>query len=203
MLYGGEVQYNFYYCTIKLHKAWHLLRNDSFTINGVKYVWVNLNELKENKEVKKYNYDILEFLSKKFDLTLIDLDNSFCELIFVITAFHPKMEPIFQGIKAAGDAYGDVVRVTEVEGDYMITPTILELIGDARLIVADLTHERPNVYFELGYARGLGKTVVTVAREETTIHFDVKDWRCYFYSDSRDIEEQLKKKFASVFRRTI
>jgi hypothetical protein len=27
--------------------------------------------------------------------------------------------------------------------------------------VADLSHERPNVYFELGYARELGKTVVT------------------------------------------
>ena len=50
------------------------------------------------------------------------------------------------------------------------------MILSSRLVVADLTHERPNAYFELGYARGLGKTVITIARRDSNIHFDVKDW---------------------------
>ncbi len=60
------------------------------------------------------------------------------------------MDPIFEGIKAAGEAHGlRVERVKDVLGDYRITNKIIEMIHKARLIVADLTHERPNVYFEL------------------------------------------------------
>jgi nucleoside 2-deoxyribosyltransferase len=69
------------------------------------------------------------------------------------------------------------------------------MIEGARFVVADLTHERPNVYFELGYARGLGKTVVTIAREGTAVHFDVKDWTYIPYIDSRLLELDLKKRF--------
>lgn len=52
-------------------------------------------------------------------------------------------------------------------GDYRITDRILASIQRAGLVVVDLTQDRPNVYFELGYARGLGKTVVTIMREGT------------------------------------
>lgn len=83
----------------------------------------------------------------------------------------------------------------DVEGDYRITDKIIEMIQSARLVVVDLTHERPNVYFELGYARGLGKRVVTIARKESNIHFDVKDWKYLEYLDSRLLERDLKKRF--------
>ena len=102
------------------------------------------------------------------------------------------MEPIFQGIKAAGRRFEySVSRVRDIQGDYRITDKIVEMIHSADYIVADLTHERPNVYFELGYARGHGKNVITVARKGTNLHFDVKDWTCIFYNDSRELEEQL------------
>lgn len=118
-------------------------------------------------------------------------------LVFVIMAFTSDMDPIYEGIKAAGDYQGlRVDRVKDVPGDYKITDRILEMIRRARLLVADLTHERPNVYFELGYARGEGKPVITTAREGTRLHFDVKDWTCTFYNDSRVIEEHLRKRFA-------
>jgi hypothetical protein len=51
------------------------------------------------------------------------------------------------------------------------------------------------VYFELGYARGMGKTVVTCAREGTDIHFDVKDWTYIPYTDSRVLEKALLDRF--------
>lgn len=118
------------------------------------------------------------------------------KLVFVIIAFRDDMEPIFEGIKAAGNSVGlKVERVKDVPGDYRITDRVLKMISLARLIVADLTHERPNVYFELGYARGLGKTVITVARDGTNIHFDVKDWTYISYTDSRILERDIKKRF--------
>lgn len=117
-------------------------------------------------------------------------------LVFVIMSFLPDMEPIFEGIASAANAVGlTAKRVKDIEGDYRITDKIIEMIQSARLIVVDLTHERPNVYFELGYARGLGKRVVTIARKESTIHFDVKHWKYLEYVDSRLLERDLKKRF--------
>ena len=69
------------------------------------------------------------------------------------------------------------------------------MIRTSRLVVVDLTHERPNVYFELGYARGLGKTIVTILREGVTAHFDVQDWTYLRYTDSRPLERDLLKRF--------
>ena len=118
------------------------------------------------------------------------------ELVFVIMAFRDDMEPIFEGIREAGTAVGlTVKRVKDMEGDYRITDQIVQMITSARFVVADLTHERPNVYFELGFARGLGKTVITIAREGTPVHFDVKDWTYISYIDSRLLERDMRKRF--------
>ncbi|MCI0550334.1 MAG: TIR domain-containing protein [Anaerolineae bacterium] len=118
------------------------------------------------------------------------------KLVFVIIAFRDDMEPIFEGIKTAGSSVGlRVERVKDVPGDYRITDQVVKMINTAKFIVADLTHERPNVYFELGYARGLDKTVITVARDGTNIHFDVKDWTYISYTDSRILERDIKKRF--------
>jgi hypothetical protein len=118
------------------------------------------------------------------------------KLVFVICSFSSDMEPIYEGIKEAAHAVGlDAKRVKDVIGDYQISNQIMSMIAKARLIVADLTHERPNVYFELGYARGIGKTIVTCAREGTDIHFDVKDWTYIPYSDSRILERELVNRF--------
>jgi hypothetical protein len=118
------------------------------------------------------------------------------KLVFVIMAYRDDLEPVFEGIDAAGNSLGlEVKRVKDVPGDYRITSKIIDMIRDAQLVVADLTHERPNVYFELGYARGLGKTVITIAREGTPVHFDVQDWTYLTYIDSRILERDLRKRF--------
>jgi len=117
-------------------------------------------------------------------------------LIFVLTSFAEEMEPIFEGISAAADRVGlRAERVKDVVGDYRITEQVMKMIQSARLVVADLSLERPNVYFELGYARGLGKTVVTIMRAGTKVHFDVKDWTYITYIDSRLLERDLIKRF--------
>jgi hypothetical protein len=125
-----------------------------------------------------------------------ELQEEVASLVFVICPFSPDMDPIFEGIREAAKAVSlEAKRVKDVVGDYQITTQLMNMIAQARLIVADLSHERPNVYFELGYARGLGKTVVTCAKEGTTIHFDVKDWTYIPYNDSRVLEKALLDRF--------
>jgi len=118
------------------------------------------------------------------------------KLVFVITAFQDDMEPVYEAIKEATGKYELLAkRVKDIVGDYRITDEIMKKIRQAKYIIADLTHERPNVYFELGYARGLNKTVITTLRKGTTVHFDVKDWTYIEYDDSRNLERSLIERF--------
>jgi hypothetical protein len=45
-------------------------------------------------------------------------------------------------------------RVDEAATSGFIILEIVDLIERAEFIIFDLTHERPNVYYELGYAHG-------------------------------------------------
>lgn len=120
-------------------------------------------------------------------------------LVFVVCSFDPDMDPVFDAVVGAAASVGlRAVRVKDCRGDYRVTDKILTLVRDARLVVADLSHEGPNVYFELGYARGLGKTVITILRAGTTAHFDVHDWAYLEYIDSRPLEHQLRERFRDL-----
>ena len=117
-------------------------------------------------------------------------------MVFVVMSFQADMEPTFEAIEAAARAVGlRAERVKDVPGDYRITDKILTSIRRAGLVIVDLTHERPNVYFELGFARGLGKTVITIMRVGTKPHFDVQDWTYVPYIDSRPLERTLLERF--------
>lgn len=106
--------------------------------------------------------------------------------IFVLISFDPAMDPTFAAIKAAAQRVGMTAeRAKDLKYDFRVTETILEKIDSARMVVADLTLERPNVYFELGYARGKGKTIVTLLKEGSKAHVDVRGWNYLEYIDSR------------------
>lgn len=79
------------------------------------------------------------------------------------------------------------------KGDAMILTKIVENIKKAEIIVADLSYERPNCYFELGYAIALGKKLILTARTGTTIHFDVSGYDILYYSDGQDLYMKLKE----------
>lgn len=82
--YGETVKFNFYYCVVKITNPPDILRQTAFEVNGYKYNWFNLNELKRNPKVRENNYDVLEFLSDRFDSSLFRLDDCFPRQIFVI-----------------------------------------------------------------------------------------------------------------------
>jgi nucleoside 2-deoxyribosyltransferase len=66
-----------------------------------------------------------------------------------------------------------VTRSGQGLGTYSITEEIERLLNAAELVICDLSADRPNVYFELGYARALGKPLICTARRDTKLPFDV------------------------------
>jgi hypothetical protein len=144
---------------------------------------------------------VIQLLGNRVQLRPAPRDDADDNLVFVISSFAPEMEPAYLAIAAAARTVGlRAERIKDIQGDYRVTDRILMMISNARLVVADLTHERPNVYFELGYARALSKTVITIIRAGNTAHFDVCDWTYLEYFDSRPLETDLAERFKFEIR---
>ena len=109
---------------------------------------------------------------------------------------------IFEALQLAGEIGNvKIKRIDEKRGDYVITEEIINHIKKASLIICDLTEERPNVYFELGYARAIGKKIILCAKEGTKLHFDVKQNHFICYKSSIGLQNQIIKELKAYFPR--
>jgi len=74
---------------------------------------------------------------------------------------------------------------------YDVVEKIHRDIEACGFVVADLTNERPNVYYEIGYARGLGKPVILTIGEGEKVHFDIAGQKRITWKGHVDLREQL------------
>lgn len=116
---------------------------------------------------------------------------------FVIMAIKQKAEDddILQSIKRASESKGIMAtRVDDINHSGKITPLITNGIKNSKYIICEISEERPNVYYELGYAHGLNKEVILIAKEGTKLHFDIKDYNVIFYNTLSQLERELKNR---------
>lgn len=99
----------------------------------------------------------------------------------------------------------NAARVDENVGSGFVIREIKELIEKAEFIVFDLTLERPNVYYELGYAHGVGnegQDILLIAQEGTKIHFDIAPLRIMFYRSTEHLRGILRTNLSEMIRIT-
>jgi hypothetical protein len=112
---------------------------------------------------------------------------------------NPQLVDVYEAIKTAASDCGIVAqRIDEDESSERITDRILESIRKAEFVIVDLTEERPNVFFEAGYAHGFGKLPIYIARHATQIHFDVKDYPVIFFQNMKELREKLERRFRGI-----
>ncbi len=88
----------------------------------------------------------------------------------------------------------EAIRVDMTEPHQTITEKIMSGINEAACIIADLTYARPSVYFEIGYAVGLGIPLVTTCRQDhfrgegddQRVHFDLQQYKISFWEKNQD-----------------
>ena len=94
--------------------------------------------------------------------------------------FDDQVKPVWtNGIeKAIRDAGYDPKRIDTHEHNNRIDDEILAMIRRSKFIVADFTEQRGGVYFEAGFALGLGLEVIWTCREDQlkAIHFDNRQY---------------------------
>ena len=89
-------------------------------------------------------------------------------------------------------------RIDERATNEPITRRMLKAIEEAEYVVVDLTNPRPNVYYEAGYAQGMGKTPVYVARQGAEIPFDVQDYPVILYPNMRELKSSLAERLELI-----
>jgi len=117
---------------------------------------------------------------------------------------NPQLVDVLDAIKAgAGKCRVTAERIDDDERNEQITPRVLRAIREADFVIVDLTHERPNVFYEAGYAHGIGKIPIYVAREGTNFHFDVKDYPVITFRNMKELRDGITKRLRAVIKNSV
>lgn len=115
---------------------------------------------------------------------------------FVAMWFAPEMlDAWHEGIKPALTATGyRPVRLDMEEHNDKVDDRIIAEIRRSGLVVADFSGDRSNVYFEAGFALGLGIPVIWTCRESDVrnLHFDTRQYNYIAWSDPADLRAKLQ-----------
>lgn len=127
---------------------------------------------------------------------------------------NPALDVVYERAiaPALAQAGFEARRVDRHNRGGLLVAEIISFIEEAELIVADLTHERPNCYLEVGYVLGVGKLtqlVLTARRDHDPespvhrpggprVHFDLAGFDILFWERERldDFRRELEKRVA-------
>lgn len=105
------------------------------------------------------------------------------------------------GIKPALEATGfDVVRVDLVHHSDRIDDRILAEIRRSGLLVGDFSGHRQGVYFETGFALGLGVPVIWTCRttDIEAAHFDTRQYNHIVWANVGELKERLEARIRAL-----
>ena len=126
---------------------------------------------------------------------------------FVAMWFNKNMSVVYvEAIsKAIEDAGYRSFRVDNKEHSGKIDDEIVAEIRKSRFVVADFTCHRGGVYYEAGFAKGLGLEVFWTCRDVhfKKLHFDIRQYNCIKWSadDLDGFRRQLHYRIESVMGR--
>ena len=96
-------------------------------------------------------------------------------------------------------------RVDQKEHNNDIADEIIAGIRGSKFLIADLTHHRNGVYFEAGFAKGLGLEVVWLCRksDEKDRHFDIRQLSCIFWEEDKlpELSKALENRIVAMIGR--
>ncbi|MDQ6700084.1 MAG: hypothetical protein M3Z36_07845 [Acidobacteriota bacterium] len=116
--------------------------------------------------------------------------------VFVIMPFESKFADAYNlGIKPACEVAGAICeRVDEQTFVANILQRIYDEITRADVVVADMTGRNPNVFYEAGFAHGVGKQVILLTQKGDEIPFDLKHYPFVIYESITMLKSELEKK---------
>lgn len=120
---------------------------------------------------------------------------------FVAMWFHDDLNDAWEhgfspGLASVGF---EPVRVDRVEHNEKICDRIILELRRSALVIADVTGNRGGVYFEAGYAMGMGLPVIWTAKEEGFApHFDTRQFNHILWSEPADLSTKLSQRILAT-----
>lgn len=116
--------------------------------------------------------------------------------VFVLMPFAEDFDDVYMVIKdavrSASEETGVLLkclRADDIAPTGRITDQVIQAIGAADLLIAEISGNNPNVMYELGYGHALGKPAVILNQDINTSPFDLKDFRQIVYPRNRLTKE--------------
>ena len=172
----------------------------SFLLNGVPtYVYSRLN-------TSNGVCGIYTFNESNSTISNIQINNE-KPTAFSIMKFERDFDELYQNvITPICEEYGfKSLRADECYTSSAIIQDIVREISGASLIIADITMDNPNVFYELGYAHALNKPTILLAdtNKRDRLPFDISGFRTIFYENTiggkKQIEIMLRKYIENIY----
>ncbi len=178
-------------------------------ISNSKECYAFLNQLAEQGFIRAFN------VKAGLDFNVFSLTIKFWEMVenikktevgnkrvFVAMWFHESMNDYYKdGIKKAIEEAGyEPVRIDLQEFNEKICDEIIAEIKRCKFLVSDFSGQRGGVYFEAGFAKGLGKEVIfTVKKDDVKkLHFDTRQYNHIVYDSPEDLYKQLYNRICAT-----
>ncbi len=119
---------------------------------------------------------------------------------FVVMQFTDEYNSLYaEVIRPTCEEFG--YRVTRADDFYtsgLIIDDITRSIRECTIVIADVTPNNPNVFYEVGFAHGIKKpTILLSDRKREKLPFDLSGFRTLFYDNTiggkRAVEERLRR----------
>ena len=97
----------------------------------------------------------------------------------------------------------EAFRGDEIYGPGIIIKDVTDQIAKSQVVIADISPDNPNVYFEVGYALALGKPIILLAQRRKPsepLPFDLSAFRVLFYEDTIGGKPKLEEGLANHLR---
>lgn len=129
---------------------------------------------------------------------------------FVLMPFAAQYTEVYTEVYKPVCAANDLAcwRVDEIARPGSITRDIVEGIVDAAVIIADLTSQNPNVFYELGISHAVGNKTIMTSQSLADVPFDIRSYRVLVYEQNitgcrklaADLDQALKELLAAMDR---
>lgn len=121
---------------------------------------------------------------------------------FCLMPFNDRYSAIYQAIFYSCQAANySCARSDEVYNPGNLLRQIVNMMLESSLIIALLDGQNPNVFYEIGIAHSIGKTVLLLANKNNKdeIPFDLKSDRLLLYSNTADLHDKLYETLKNMY----
>lgn len=124
---------------------------------------------------------------------------------FIVMQFTEEFNALYtEVIKPTCEKYGlKAIRGDDIYSTGLILDDIVRSIQECFVIIADITTNNPNVFYEIGYAHGMGKATILLSdKKRDKLPFDISGFRTLFYDNTiggkTAIEDRLSKHLKAI-----